>query len=96
VISMLIRAARIDSMDADRTLYTLTGLFLGCFQRGAGQPVRICDRRKLRAGANIGPPRLSRDSTIGTKFKLLAKLTDREDGGKYLYSSYQWPHEVLE
>lgn len=39
--------------------------------------------------------RLSRDHPVGIKFKLQAKLTDREDGGEYLYSSYQWPYKVL-
>ncbi|WP_413728471.1 hypothetical protein [Sodalis sp. RH19] len=32
---------------------------------------------------------------VGTKFKIRAKLTDREDGGEYLYSSYRWAYEVV-
>ena len=32
---------------------------------------------------------------VGTKFRLKAKLTDREGGGEYLYSSYKWPYEVV-
>ena len=32
---------------------------------------------------------------IGTKFRIKAKLTDRLGGGEFLYSSYQWPFEVL-
>jgi hypothetical protein len=39
--------------------------------------------------------RLSTDYPIGTRFKLLAKLTDRENGGEFLYSSYRWEYEVL-
>jgi len=29
---------------------------------------------------------------IGTKFKVLAKLTDRQDGGEYLYSN---PRDIV-
>lgn len=39
--------------------------------------------------------KLSRDYPIGTKFLLQAKLTDREGGGEYLYSSYRWKYEVV-
>ncbi|SED74260.1 hypothetical protein SAMN02787142_3738 [Burkholderia sp. WP9] len=39
--------------------------------------------------------KLSRDYPVGTRFKIRAKLTDREGGGQYLYSSYRWPVEVL-
>ena len=39
--------------------------------------------------------RLSQDYPVGTKFRLRAKLTDREDGGEYLYSYHGWRVEVL-
>lgn len=39
--------------------------------------------------------RLSRDFPVGTRFRLKAKLTDREDGGEYLYSYHGWRVEVL-
>jgi len=39
--------------------------------------------------------KLSRNYPVGTRFKIRAKLTDREGGGQYLYSSYRWPVEVL-
>jgi hypothetical protein len=39
--------------------------------------------------------RLVKDYPVGTKFKIQAKLTDREGGGKYLYCYYRWPYEVL-
>ncbi len=39
--------------------------------------------------------KLSNDYPVGTKFSVKAKLTDREDGGEYLYSSYQWKHTVI-
>ena len=38
---------------------------------------------------------LSRDYPVGTKFRLRAKLTDREDGGEYLYSYHGWRVEVV-
>lgn len=27
---------------------------------------------------------------IGSQFEITAKLTDREDGGEYIYSSFRW------
>ena len=38
---------------------------------------------------------LSENYPVGTKFKIKAKLTDREDGGEYLYSHYKWKYEVI-
>ena len=38
---------------------------------------------------------LSRDFPVGTKFRIKAKLTDREDGGEFLYSYFGWKFEVL-
>jgi hypothetical protein len=38
---------------------------------------------------------LSRDYPVGTRFRIRAKLTDRENGGEYLYSYFRWPVEVL-
>lgn len=39
---------------------------------------------------------LSRDYPVGTRFRIKAKLTDREGGGEFLYSSYRWAYEVLD
>ncbi|MET3384184.1 hypothetical protein [Variovorax paradoxus] len=39
---------------------------------------------------------LSRNYPVGTKFRIQAKLTDRESGGEYLYSYHGWAYEVLE
>lgn len=39
--------------------------------------------------------KLSRDYPVGTKFRIRAKLTDREGGGEYLYSHFRWPVQVL-
>lgn len=35
------------------------------------------------------------DHPIGTRFRIRAKLTDREDGGEFLYTHYNWKYEVL-
>lgn len=39
--------------------------------------------------------KLSRNYPVGTKFKIHAKLTDRENGGEYLYSYHGWHFEVV-
>lgn len=39
--------------------------------------------------------KLSNDYPVGTRFRIPVKLTDRKDGGEYLYSSYKWKFEVL-
>ena len=33
---------------------------------------------------------------LGTKFRIRAKVTNREDGTAFLYSSYKWDYEVVE
>lgn len=38
---------------------------------------------------------LRKNYPVGTRFRIWAKLTDREGGGEYLYSSWQWKYEVL-
>ena len=38
---------------------------------------------------------LSRKYPVGTKFKIKAKLTDRQGEGEFFYSSYRWRYEVL-
>ena len=37
---------------------------------------------------------LSRDYPVGTKFRIKAKLTDKEEGGEFLYSYFEWKFEV--
>ena len=39
--------------------------------------------------------RLTTDYPVGTRFRIRTKLTDRESGGEYLYSSWRWPVTVL-
>jgi hypothetical protein len=36
---------------------------------------------------------LSRNYPVGTRFRIKAKLTDKEEGGEFLYS--YWKYEVL-
>lgn len=38
---------------------------------------------------------LSKNYPPGTRFRLKAKLTDREGGGQYLYSYHGWHVDVL-
>lgn len=38
---------------------------------------------------------LSDDYPVGTRFRIKAKLTDREGSGDFLYSYFGWPFEVL-
>lgn len=33
---------------------------------------------------------------VGTRFRLKVKLTDRDDGREYLYSSYKWAYDVVD
>ncbi|RJT53616.1 hypothetical protein [Rahnella variigena] len=39
--------------------------------------------------------KLSNDYPVGSKFEILAKLTDREEGGEYIYSSFRWKFKLL-
>ena len=39
--------------------------------------------------------KLCRDYPVGTRFRIRAKLTDREGGGEFLYSYFGWKHEVV-
>ena len=39
--------------------------------------------------------KLTYDYPVGTKFKIRAKLTQREDGAFYIYSNFIWPFEVV-
>ena len=38
---------------------------------------------------------LTTDYPVGTRFRIRAKLTDREGRGEFLYSSWRWPVEVI-
>ncbi|MGO4917591.1 hypothetical protein [Pseudogemmobacter sp. W21_MBD1_M6] len=33
---------------------------------------------------------------LGTKFRIRAKVINREDGAAFLYSSYKWDYEVVQ
>jgi hypothetical protein len=39
--------------------------------------------------------RLVTDYPVGTRFRIRAKLTDREGGGQYLYSYFGWKYAVI-
>jgi hypothetical protein len=38
---------------------------------------------------------LSNDYPVGTRFRIKAKVTQRKEGAKFIYSHYLWPNEVL-
>ena len=39
---------------------------------------------------------MRKENPVGTKFRIWAKLTDRESGGEYLYTSWRWPYEIVD
>lgn len=41
------------------------------------------------------PKELSYSYPVGTRFRIKAKLTDREGGGEFLHSHHSWPYTVL-
>ncbi|MBU2030037.1 MAG: hypothetical protein KKG69_05690 [Alphaproteobacteria bacterium] len=38
---------------------------------------------------------ISRLHPVGSRFRIMAKLTDRLGKGEFLYSSWRWPYTVL-
>ena len=41
------------------------------------------------------PSSMKRDYPVGTKFRIRAKITDRDGGTSFIYTHYTWPFEVL-
>jgi hypothetical protein len=39
---------------------------------------------------------LRRAYKVGTRFRILAKLTDKEGGNPFLHTHHNWPYEVLD
>jgi len=39
--------------------------------------------------------KMRKNYPVGTKFKIKAKITDREGGTPFLYSHHNWKYEVL-
>ena len=59
--------------------------------------IRPCDDQGYPVSMHVEcSKKLSKDYPVGTRFRIRAKLTDREDGGEFLYSYYGWNYEVLE
>jgi hypothetical protein len=65
---------------------SVTGVPLAAALAAFGYPVDI----HVEGGRN-----LRTEYPVGTPFRVLAKPTDREGGGEYLYSSYRWAYKVL-
>jgi hypothetical protein len=40
--------------------------------------------------------KMARDHPVGTRFRIKAKLTDLEGGGKFLYSYHGWKFDVID
>lgn len=38
---------------------------------------------------------LSKDYPVGTRFKIKAKITNKNGGKPFIYSHYSWPFEVI-
>lgn len=38
---------------------------------------------------------LTNDYPVGTRFKIRAKITDKEGGVPYIYSHYTWDYEIV-
>ena len=39
--------------------------------------------------------KMRKSHPVGTKFRIKAKVTDKEGGKPFLYSSFQWGYEVV-
>ena len=57
--------------------------------------VRPCSGEQFPQSMNIECARVIRKYPVGTKVKLDVVDTEREDGVKFLYSSYKWSHELV-
>lgn len=58
--------------------------------------IRPVDDQDLPPGIHVECSKnLSRNYPVGTRFRIRAKLTDREGGGQFLYSYHGWKFEVL-
>lgn len=40
--------------------------------------------------------RLIRDFPVGTRFRITAKLVEKDNGTKFIYSYHRWPFEIEE
>jgi hypothetical protein len=59
--------------------------------------IRPCEGQDYPVALHVEcSKRLSRDYPVGTRFRIMAKLTDREGGGEFLYSYHGWKFEVLD
>jgi hypothetical protein len=39
---------------------------------------------------------MRKDHPVGTLFRIFVKVTNKEGGKPFLYSSYKWPYEVVD
>lgn len=69
-------------------------VFYDAFRRRNG--VRPCAGQGFSVEMKIECSRAIRNYPIGTRVYLDVVETDKEGGQSFLYSSYKWPHEIVE
>ncbi|MGZ9189084.1 MAG: hypothetical protein ACXW39_03375 [Nitrospira sp.] len=42
------------------------------------------------------PKQMRRDKPVGTRFRIYAKLTDKEGGTPFLHTHHNWDYEVVD
>jgi len=58
--------------------------------------IRPCEGQGISTDLHVEcSKKLVRDYPVGSRFRIRAKLTDREGGGEFLYSHYSWKFELL-
>ena len=70
--------------------------------RAAGEPSANAIRARPLPGQSLSadlkvecPVKMREGHKVGTKYKIRAKITDREGGTPFLYTSYHWGYTVL-
>lgn len=70
--------------------------------RNLGEPSSKDIRARPLRGQGFAPDmnvecssRMREQHPVGTKFIVRCKLTDREGGPPFLYTSYRWPYRVV-
>ncbi len=59
--------------------------------------VRLAANQIFEEGLLVECSKKMREShPVGTRFKLRVKLTNRDGGGKFLYSHHSWPYELID
>ena len=58
--------------------------------------IRPCEGQGFPADMHVEcSKKLSENYPVGTRFRIRAKVTDREGGREFLYSYFGWKYEVI-